>query len=57
MEDINYEADDGLYAKLIKNRSFEFPQSLIGWKTFGQARVKETFSRPELWFSLPISER
>ena len=24
-EDINYGADGGLYAELIKNRSFEFP--------------------------------
>ena len=25
-EDINYAADGGLYAEMIKNRSFEFPQ-------------------------------
>ena len=25
-EDINYAADGGLYAELVKNRSFEFPQ-------------------------------
>lgn len=30
-EDINYGADGGLYAELIKNRSFEFPQSFMGW--------------------------
>ncbi len=35
-EDINYGADGGLYAELIKNRSFEFPQALMGWKTFGK---------------------
>ena len=34
-EDINYGADGGLYAELVKNRSFEFPQSLMGWKAFG----------------------
>ncbi|NDW12683.1 alpha-L-arabinofuranosidase [Bacteroides sp. 214] len=34
-EDINYGADGGLYAELIKNRSFEFPQNLMGWKTYG----------------------
>ncbi|HPL06891.1 MAG TPA: alpha-L-arabinofuranosidase, partial [Bacteroidales bacterium] len=34
-EDINFGADGGLYAELIKNRSFEFPQNLMGWKTFG----------------------
>ena len=27
-EDINFAADGGLYAELIKNRSFEFPQNL-----------------------------
>jgi alpha-L-arabinofuranosidase len=39
-EDINYAADGGLYAELIKNRSFEFPQSLMGWKTFGNVALK-----------------
>ena len=28
-EDINYAADGGLYAELVKNRSFEFPQPLM----------------------------
>jgi alpha-N-arabinofuranosidase len=31
-EDINFSADGGLYAELIKNRSFEFIQPLMGWK-------------------------
>ena len=38
-EDINYGADGGLYAEMIKNRSFEFPQSLQGWKTTGNVEV------------------
>ncbi len=38
-EDINYGADGGLYAELIKNRSFEFPQNLMGWKTFGNVTL------------------
>jgi alpha-L-arabinofuranosidase len=38
-EDINYAADGGLYAELVKNRSFEFPQNLAGWKTFGNVRL------------------
>ena len=29
-EDINYAADGGIYGELVKNRSFEFPQTLIG---------------------------
>ncbi len=39
-EDINYGADGGLYAELVKNRSFEFPQSFMGWSTFGNIEVK-----------------
>ncbi|PTY06198.1 alpha-L-arabinofuranosidase [Opitutaceae bacterium EW11] len=34
-EDINFGADGGLYAELVKNRSFEFPQSLMGWSVPG----------------------
>jgi alpha-L-arabinofuranosidase len=30
-EDINFGADGGLYAELVKNRSFDFPQPLMGW--------------------------
>jgi alpha-L-arabinofuranosidase len=30
-EDINFGADGGLYAELVKNRAFEFPDSLMGW--------------------------
>ena len=30
-EDINFGADGGLYAELIKNRSFEFTKPLMGW--------------------------
>jgi alpha-N-arabinofuranosidase len=39
-EDINYGADGGLYAEMVKNRSFEFPQSLLGWTSFGTVEVK-----------------
>ena len=38
-EDINYGADGGLYAELVKNRSFEFPQNLMGWVTFGNVKL------------------
>lgn len=31
-EDINMGADGGIYAELIKNRSFEFYKPLMGWK-------------------------
>jgi alpha-L-arabinofuranosidase len=31
-EDINFAADGGIYAELVKNRSFEFLTPLMGWK-------------------------
>ncbi|MDQ4139214.1 MAG: carbohydrate binding domain-containing protein [Bacteroidota bacterium] len=31
-EDINLGADGGIYAELVKNRSFEFDTPLMGWK-------------------------
>ena len=40
-EDINYAADGGLYAELVKNRSFDFPQHFMGWKTFGKVSLKD----------------
>lgn len=40
-EDINYAADGGLYAELVKNRSFEFPQALMGWNSFGKVEVRD----------------
>ena len=40
-EDINFAADGGLYAEMIKNRSFEFPQRLMGWTAFGKFEVLE----------------
>lgn len=37
-EDINFAADGGLSAELVKNRGFEFPDPLMGWqiKVLGQ---------------------
>lgn len=40
-EDINFGADGGLYAELVKNRSFEFPQWSMGWVPFGNVTVQE----------------
>ncbi|MGQ1890750.1 alpha-L-arabinofuranosidase C-terminal domain-containing protein [Thermophagus sp. OGC60D27] len=31
-EDINFGADGGFYAELVKNRSFEFYEPMMGWK-------------------------
>ncbi len=53
-EDINFGADGGLYPERIKNRSFEFPNPMMGWKqldhgepkgqlyVFDQGSVKDT---------------
>src|SRR5258707_14772447 len=30
-EDINFGADGGIYAEMVKNRSFEFSMPLMGW--------------------------
>ena len=46
-EDINFGADGGLYAELVKNRSFDFPEAMMGWQTYakrggaGSARAEE----------------
>ena len=40
-EDINYAADGGLYAEMVKNRSFEFPQHLMGWRAYGNFDVED----------------
>jgi alpha-L-arabinofuranosidase len=34
-EDINFAADGGLYPERVKNRSFEFPDPLMGWHRAG----------------------
>ncbi|MBS2099384.1 alpha-L-arabinofuranosidase C-terminal domain-containing protein [Carboxylicivirga linearis] len=39
-EDINFGADGGVYAELIKNRSFEFEHPFVGWTPFGDVVVK-----------------
>ena len=39
-EDINFGGDGGLNAELVKNGSFEFPQSLMGWSQFAQEGAK-----------------
>ncbi len=40
-EDINFGADGGLYAELIENRSFEFPDRLMGWNTYGNVTIND----------------
>lgn len=48
-EDINFAADGGIYAELVKNRSFEFSLPLMGWRQVrkdGNGRVLPTFYSP-----------
>src|SRR3982751_5807660 len=49
-EDINMGADGGIYAELVKNRSFEFYMPLMGW-TINQNKFNEgsvvVLNRPE----------
>src|SRR3954451_17545419 len=41
-EDINFAADGGLYPQRVKNRSFEFPEPLMGWKQAAPGDAKGT---------------
>lgn len=48
-EDINFAADGGIYAELVKNRSFEFSMPLMGWRQIrmnGDGRALPTFYSP-----------
>ena len=51
-EDINFGADGGLYAELVKNRSFEFSKPWMGWQKIekpfieGQFQIKNQPNRP-----------
>jgi alpha-L-arabinofuranosidase len=42
-EDINLGADGGIYAELVKNRSFEFYKPLMGWKILGKPLTEGDF--------------
>lgn len=39
-EDINFGADGGIYAEMVKNRSFEFYKPLMGWQVGGKKRTE-----------------
>lgn len=39
-EDINLGADGGLYAELVKNRSFEFPEAMMGWSKLSPSKAR-----------------
>lgn len=39
-EDINFGADGGLYAELVKNRGFEFPDAMMGWSKLSPSKAR-----------------
>ena len=41
-EDINLGADGGLYAEMVKNRSFEFPDPMMGWSRLAMGNSRGT---------------
>jgi len=43
-EDINLGADGGLYAELVKNRSFEFSKPMMGWTILGKPLTEGDFT-------------
>ncbi len=49
-EDINFAADGGIYAELVKNRSFEFELPMTGWRAAsrqnGNGRMVPNFYSP-----------
>jgi len=43
-EDINLGADGGLYAELVKNRGFEFPDAMMGWSKLSPSKARGKLS-------------
>ncbi len=43
-EDINFGADGGLYAEMVKNRGFEFPDPMMGWFKLSPSKARGTLS-------------
>ncbi len=57
-EDVNFAGDSGLYAELVANRSFEYPQNLMCWDSFGRVTVRDdkpAFERNAHYVSLEPS--
>ncbi|WP_405328377.1 alpha-L-arabinofuranosidase C-terminal domain-containing protein [Leeuwenhoekiella sp. LLG6367-2.1] len=50
-EDINFAADGGLYAEMVKNRSFEFTIPMMGWS---QPNSNRHSYNNESGFALPV---
>jgi alpha-L-arabinofuranosidase len=43
-EDINFGADGGLYAEMVKNRAFEFPDAMMGWTKLCPSKARGELS-------------
>ena len=43
-EDINFGADGGLYAEMVENRGFEFPDPLMGWFKLSPSKARGQLS-------------
>src|ERR1017187_9295249 len=43
-EEINFGADGGLYAELVKNRGFEFPDPMMGWSKLSPSLARGQLS-------------
>lgn len=53
IEDINFNGDGGLYAELVKNRSFEFSDAMMGWT---QIRSADSDGTSDIIFKHPVNE-
>src|ERR1700755_328412 len=40
-EDINRAADGGIYAEMVKNRSFDYPKPMTGWTTWPNSHLRD----------------
>jgi alpha-N-arabinofuranosidase len=54
-EDINFGADGGLYPERVKNRSFEFPDPMMGWRRVARNEAKGTLQIYDLGSNLSLS--
>jgi alpha-L-arabinofuranosidase len=43
-EDINFGADGGVYAEMVKNRGFEFPDPMMGWSKLSPSKARGTMA-------------
>ncbi len=43
-EDINFGTDGGLYAEMVKNRGFEFPDAMMGWTKLSPSKARGELS-------------